>query len=187
MKNSSLVLMMVSIFLLAFSSGSKLQSVKSHIAFYSHTPLEDIKADNYTAISTFDTESGAVIFSVPMQGFMFEKALMQKHFNSANFLDTKAFPKAKFKGNVVQIEKVDLKKDGVYPVTVAGELTLKEVTKPVKTMGELKVKAGQLSVSAKFPITLADYGIVFEKGKPASNIAKTVEVEVHASYDALKD
>ena len=72
----------------------KFVSSKTHIKFFSHTSVEDIQANNYASVSTIDPSSGDVVFSVPMQSFEFEKALMQKHFNGEDFLDTKQFPKA---------------------------------------------------------------------------------------------
>ena len=77
--------------------GTKVITKTGHIKMFSHTVVEDINANNYKVTSTLDPVSGAMVFSVPMQGFEFEKAAMQKHFNSAKFLDTKQFPKANLK------------------------------------------------------------------------------------------
>jgi len=159
-----------------------LVSSKVHIKFFSTTPAEDIQANNNTTVSTFNTETGEVVFSVPMQGFEFEKALMQKHFNSDKFLDTKQFPKAKLKAKITNIASIDLSKDGTYTANIEGELTIKGVTKPVKEKGTVTVKGGKIEAQSKFNITLADYGISFVSGKPSSNIAKTVEITVHAEY-----
>ena len=60
----------------------KLISKTGHISFFSHTAVEDITADNYKVVSTINTASGEVVFSVPMQAFEFEKWLMQRHFNN---------------------------------------------------------------------------------------------------------
>ena len=48
------------------------------------------------------------MFSVPMQSFEFEKALMQEHFNSKKFLDTKTNSKAKLVGKIADLSKVGL-------------------------------------------------------------------------------
>lgn len=162
----------------------KLVSSKTHIKFFSHTSIEDIQANNYASASTIVPSTGDVVFSVTMQSFEFEKALMQKHFNSEDFLDTKQFPKAKLKGKITNIAQIDLEKDGTYQANVEGELTIKGVTKPVKEKGTVTVKANKIEVQSIFNVTLADYGITFVKGKPASNIAKTVEVTVHAEYQS---
>jgi len=185
MKKLVLLTVAVALFVSISATGqSKLVSSKSHIKFFSTTPAENIEANNTTSVSTINPATGEIVFSVPMQGFEFEKALMQKHFNSDKFLDTKTHPKAKLKGKIVNIDKVDFSKDGTYDAHVEGELTIKGVTKPVHEMGKITVKGGKVDANSKFNITLADYGIEFVKGKPSSNIAKTVEVTLQAEYAA---
>lgn len=161
---------------------SKLVSKNSHINIYSHTDVEDISADNYKAVSTIDPSTGEVVFSVPMQSFEFKKALMQKHFNSDKFLDTKTYPKAKFKGKIANLNAINFSKDGTYNATVNGELTIKDVTNPVTEKGTITVNGGKVSIETKMKITLADYKIAFEKGKPSTNIAKTVDATIKAEY-----
>jgi len=170
------------IFSTAALEAEKLVSTKTHFKFYSHTAVEDIEANNYAALGTIDPESGAVIFSVPMQGFEFEKALMQKHFNSGNFLNTKKFPKAKLKGQITNLDEIDFKTDGTYPAMVEGDLNIKGVSQQIKEKGTISVKGNQVTVDSKFNITLADYKITFVKGKPSTNVAKTVEVTVKAEF-----
>lgn len=154
----------------------------AHVNIFSHTSMEDISANNYAVISTIDPTSGAVIFSVPMQSFEFEKALMQKHFNSSKFLDTKKFPKAKFKGKIINLPDINFSKDGTYEAHLEGDMTIKGVTQHVKEKGNITIKGGELHVEAKTKITLADYEIGFEKGKPSTNIAKVIDVTLKAAY-----
>lgn len=161
-------------------SVDKLISTKTHIKFFSHTSVEDIEANNYASVGTVQPETGEVIFSVPMQSFEFEKALMQKHFNSDNFLDTKAFPKSKLKAKIVNLSAINFAKNGSYPATVEGELTIKGVTSPVTIEGIIKILDGTANIESMFNVTLADYGITFSKGKPSTNVAKIIEVTVHA-------
>ncbi|MBS0011845.1 MAG: YceI family protein [Bacteroidales bacterium] len=163
-------------------SGSKLVSTKTQIKFFSSTPAEDIQAFNTAPVSTIDRSTGEVVFSVPMQGFEFEKSLMQKHFNNDNFLDTKAFPEARLKAKITNLGNVDFDTDGSYQANVEGELTIKGKTNPISEKGTLIVAGDEVKLESKFDVTLADYGITFVKGKPASNIARTVEVTVQAEY-----
>lgn len=160
----------------------KLVSKKAHISFFSHTTVEDITANNYKVVSTLETSTGDVVFSVPMQSFEFEKALMQEHYNSKDFLNTKAFPKAKFEGKITNISTVNFSQDGTYAVDVTGNMTIKETTKPVSAKGTITVKEGKVNASTKFNLILADYGVAFKKGKPSTNIAKEIEITVHADY-----
>lgn len=160
----------------------KLVSQKTHIKFFSSTPAEDIEANNYATVGTINKETGEVVFSVPMQSFEFDKRLMQKHFNSDKFLDTQTHPKAKLKGKIINSDEIDFSKDGSYNAMVEGKLTIKGVTNTIKETGKIIVKGKNVTAHSEFNITLADYGIEFIKGKPASNIAKTVKVTVHAEF-----
>lgn len=183
-KISSIIvsLVVLIIFSAQVQAQGKFKSSKSHIKFYSHTVAEDIEANNYSSVSTIDTESGELVFSVPMQGFEFEKSMMQKHFNQDNFLDTKAHPKGKLVGKITNMDEIDFSKDGVYQADVEGELSIKGETKPISEKGSITVKDGNIGVESKFDLTLADYGISFVKGKPSTNVASVVEVTVMADY-----
>jgi polyisoprenoid-binding protein YceI len=185
MKRISLILsiILLSVATTSFAQATgKMKTTKTHIKFFSTTPAEDIEANNYASVSTLNTETGDGVFSVPMQSFEFEKALMQKHFNSDKFLDTKTFPTAKLKGKITNLSEIDFSKDGSYPAKVSGDLSIKGKTNPINETATVTVKGNTVSVSSKFTITLADYDVTFVSGKPSSNIAKTVEVTVHSEY-----
>jgi len=163
--------------LFSFKQGDeKLVSTKSQVDIFSHTDAEDISANNFASTATLSKETGDVIVLVPMQSFEFKKALMQKHFNSEKFLDTKAFPKAKFKGKITNLKDIYFSKDGVYSANVTGEMTIMATTNTVHEKGTVTVKGGVVTVDTKLKIVLADYKIAFEKGKPSKNISKTIDV-----------
>ncbi len=164
------------------ASAQKLVSSTTHFKFFSSTPAEDIQANNYKAVGTIETTTGDLVFSVPMQSFEFEKALMQEHFNSKKFLDTKTNPKAKLVGKITDLSKVDFINDGSYTVDLTGNLTINGVTNAINEKATIKVADGKVSLMSKLNVTLNDYQIAFKKGKPSKNIAKTVEVTVHANY-----
>lgn len=161
---------------------SKLVSKNGHINFFSHTDVEDITADNYKVTSTLDTSTGEVVYSVPMQSFEFEKALMQKHFNSEKYLNTTVYPKSKFKGTITNLSSINFSKDGTYPATVQGDLTIKEITKPITEQGTITITSGKIHVDCKMKILLSDYNINFTEGKPSTNIAKTIDLTINSDY-----
>jgi polyisoprenoid-binding protein YceI len=163
-------------------NAQKQKTSKSHIKFFSTTPAEDIEANNYASVGTIDPATGDIVFSVPMQSFEFEKALMQEHFNSKKFLNTKANPKSKLIGKISNVDAINFSKDGTYEAEVTGDLTINGVTKPITEKATVVVKDGKINLNSKFNLTLADYEIAFKKGKPSTNIAKTVEVTVEAEY-----
>tara|TARA_R110002072_G_scaffold243015_2_gene402069 strand:- start:6959 stop:7519 length:561 start_codon:yes stop_codon:yes gene_type:complete len=163
-------------------SETKIVSEKGHIEFLSSTSVEDIKAENSKIKSSLDISSGAVIISVPMQSYKFENAMMQKHYNSPKFLDTKQFPKSKFKGTISNLGDVDFSKDGTYKAVIKGDLTLHGVTKPVTENATITVKGSEITLDSKMKLTLADYNIVFDKGRTSNSIAKTLDVTTKIEF-----
>ena len=182
----SILLSVAAILFVSFAGfgqvSGKLVSTKTHVKFFSTTPAEDIEANNTATVSTINTETGEVVFSVPMQSFEFEKSMMQKHFNSDKFLDTKVNPKAKLKGKITNLSSIDFAKDGTYDAVVEGELTIKGKTQKINEKGTITVKGTTIEVHSKFNVTLADYGVAFEDGKPSTNVAKIVEVTITSEY-----
>jgi len=164
------------------ASAQKLVSTQTHFKFFSSTPAEDIEANNYKAVGTIETSTGDIVFSVPMQSFEFEKSLMQEHFNSKKFLDTKTNPKSKLVAKITDLSQVNFKEDGSYPVDVAGDLTINGVTNAISEKASIDVKDGKVSLMSKFNLTLNDYEIAFKSGKPSTNVAKTIEITVHVNY-----
>lgn len=157
-------------------SQEKLSTTTGHIKFFSTTPVEDIEANNYTVTSNLTPSTGTIVFSVPMQGFEFPKAKMQKHYNSKKFLNTKDFPKGKFKGTITNIEDINFNENGSYSAIISGQLTIHGITNNIEETLKLDVNDGAISGMTEFNITLSDYGVVFEKGKPSTNIGKTVKI-----------
>ena len=168
----------------AFSqSAEKYISSKSHIKFFSTTPVEDIEANNYASVSTINSETGAVVFSVPMQSFEFEKAMMQKHFNNEHFLESSIYPKSKLKGKITNISDIDFSKDGKYDANFEGEITIKDKTQKLEDSGTITVAGNSIVLDTDFDLTLGEFGITFDEGEMVSTkIAKSVEVTVKSEY-----
>ncbi len=151
---------------------------------FSHTIAEDITANNYKVTSTINTETGDMVFVIPVQSFQFEKALMQKHFNTENFMNSKKYPKIKYKGKIKNLSSVNWSKDGKYPVTVDGNITIRDVTKPLSAEGTIEIKNGTLTASSVFMVKhITDYHV----GKPtkkskANNVADDIKVTYTGTY-----
>ena len=180
MKNVMIIVLLLTAHL---AIGQKYFSKTGKISFHSDTPMEKIEAHNTTASTVLDIGTGSIEWAVLIQGFKFEKALMQEHFNE-NYMESTEFPKAKFKGKVDNISSVNFKKDGDYNVTVSGQMEIHGVTKPVTASGVISVKGGNITAKSKFSIAVADYGIEIPK-VVAENIAKNVDINVHADYQAM--
>lgn len=180
MKNLIVIVLLLSS---QWAVGQKYFSKTGKISFHSDAPLEKIEAHNSTASTVLDATTGNIEWAVLIQGFKFDKALMQEHFNE-NYMESTTYPKAKFKGKIENISSVNFKKDGDYNVNVSGQLEIHGVTKPVSTTGVISVKGGALSAKSKFSVALADYEIEIPK-VVADNIAKNVDINVQADYQAM--
>ena len=78
-----------------------------NISFYSHTPLEDIKAENNEAVSVLNASTGALEFKVAVKSFHFAKTAMEDHFNNDDYMASGKYPKAGFDGKITNISSVD--------------------------------------------------------------------------------
>ncbi len=161
---------------------SRFISRSGHINFFSTTPAENISADNFNVTSTINTETGEVMYTVPMQSFEFEKSLMQRHFNQRRFLNTRNYPHARFQGKIINFDEIDFDTNGVYDAVIEGQMTIRGETQNIKETGTVTVEGDKVTAMSKFGVRLEDYGITFSRGKPASNIADVVQVTVNTEY-----
>lgn len=156
------------------------------ISFFSHTNVEDIEAVNNEVTATINTKTGAVQYLVLVKGFQFKKAAMQQHFNSADYMNSDVYPKADFKGTIKDLGKIDFTKDGTYPASVEGSLTIHGVTNKVTAQGTVTVKGGKISTAAKFPVKLADYKVTVPAFS-AAKVSDVVEVTLSCTYEPYKN
>ena len=154
------------------------------ISFYSKAPMEDIEAKNKTVAAVMDTKTGSIQFSVLMKSFEFEKALMQEHFNE-NYVESDKFPKADFKGTVVNNNSVNYLKDGTYNTTVKGKLTIHGVTKEVEAPGVIKIEGGKIDASSTFNVLLSDFNVSIPS-MVKDKVSNTIKITVDCKMDPLK-
>ena len=125
------------------------------ITFFSHTLVEDIKADNYQVLSIIDTDTGDIAIQLLMKSFMFKKALMQEHFNE-NYIESHKHPKAKFKGHIINYNKLT---EGINEVEIEGTLTVHGVNKEIKTDAIIEISEDKIILSGEFNVAVEDFKI----------------------------
>jgi polyisoprenoid-binding protein YceI len=157
---------------------------KIHFDATAASSPERIEGTTKTATSVLDTQTGQFQFSILMKSFVFERALMEEHFNE-NYVESDKFPKAEFKGSVQNNTAVNFTKDGSYTVRVKGKLTIHGVTRDVEVEGQLAVKAGKIQATASFPVLLSDYKVSIP-GLVADKIAKQATIEIDCQLEPLK-
>lgn len=157
--------------------GAKIfKSTTGSIRFFSKTPAEDIEATNKQLISSINALTGEIKFAALIKGFQFDNQLMQKHFNEPDYLNSDSFPKSEFKGKIKNITATDFTKNGTYPITVDGQLSIHGVTKKIEVEGQLIINNGILNLKGIFKIHVQDYGI------DGSDVADLLDITVNCTY-----
>jgi polyisoprenoid-binding protein YceI len=183
MKRLSVILLLLN--LVVATSAQKYITKNGYVRFFSHTAIEDIKADNNQAASVFDTSTGEIVLQVLIKSFHFDKALMEEHFNE-NYMESDKFPKSVFKGKIINPTSVDFSKPGKFDVTVEGDLNIHDVTNKILVKGTIGVIEGGINASSKFNIVPEDYKITIP-GVVRDNIAKNLEVTVSLKYTPVEN
>ena len=166
------------------ASAQKYFTRSGRIVFFSKAPVENIEATNNEVSSILDTQKGDVVFIVLVKSFKFKKALMEEHFNE-NYMESNTFPKADFKGAITNLSTINFSKDGTYPATVKGDLTIHGVTKNVELPGTVTVAQGMIVAHSKFSVKVKDYNIKIPS-TVINNIAETIDITVDCKYEPYK-
>lgn len=163
--------------------GQKYVTKNGLIRFYSDAPLEKIEAINNQVNAALDTETGEFVFQVLMKSFLFEKALMQDHFNE-NYIESDRYPNSMFVGKIINLSEINFQKNGSYNVRVEGKLTIHGVTRDISQEGAFKISEGKITARSVFPIKLKDYNVRIPNAV-VNNISETIEITVDATLELL--
>ena len=168
----------------ASTFGQKYFTRNGYIRFFSATPMENIEAVNNQASCILDIETGEVVSKVLIQAFQFEKALMQEHFNE-NYVESDKFPQAVFKGKIINLDKIEINKQGSKQVQINADLTIHGVTKSLEIPATILNNNGEITATAIFTVKPPDFEIKIPKAV-ANNIAKEIEVTVKFNLEPVK-
>lgn len=156
----------------------------AEVSFFSEAPAENIEAENRQVTCILNTENGEIAFSVLMKGFHFEKALMEEHFNE-NYVESHKFPKATFRGKILDFDKIDLQKSGTYKVSTEGEMALHGEVNKMLAEGRLTIKESEIELASTFDVKLDDYKIDIPKAV-INKIAEVLEVKMKGTLTEYK-
>jgi polyisoprenoid-binding protein YceI len=184
MKNLLVMVFTVLVALTGF--GQKFYTKSGQINFDATSPSspEKIEGINRSGTCVVDTKSGNMQFAALMKGFAFERALMEEHFNE-NYVESHKYPKAEFKGEIKNSDKVDFTKDGNYTVKIKGKLTMHGESKDVETEAKIIIQNGKIKATADFNVLLSDYKVSIP-GLVADKVSKTAKISVSCSLEPLK-
>ena len=166
------------------SNAQKYITKNGNITFYSDGPIEKIEARNNQVNSALNTETGDFVFKVLMKSFVFEKALMQEHFNE-NYVESDKFPNAMFKGKIINIKDIEFYTPGKYDTQIEGDLTIHGIKQHIKEKGSFEVSKDGIQATSKFYIVLDDYDISIP-GAVTGKIAEEIEITIDVKLKPLK-
>lgn len=152
-----LSLIISSLFLLSTADAQKIYSTRNGKITFSSPSDEDIKAVNNEVTSRI-SDNGQMTFSLLIKGFKFKYAEMQDHFND-QYLESMIHPRADFKGNIANLKDVNFSKNGIYKVSVKGNLMMHGVSKNITVNGTLEVKDGKLNTVAQLTALMKDFNV----------------------------
>ncbi len=142
---------------------------------------EKVEAENNEVSSIINTQTGDMVFAILIKSFHFASALMEEHFNE-NYVESNKYPKASFKGKIINLSSVNFSKAGAYAVTVQGELTFHGVTKNLSAPGSITIKPGKISASSKFHVKLKDFNISIPS-LVADKISEDIDITIDCTYE----
>lgn len=180
MKKIALSLLFLTVTLFMTYGQSRYFTKTGNISFYSHTPMEDIRATNNQVTSFIDIETGEIVFAVLMKSFKFSKALMEEHFNE-NYVESDKYPRSTFEGKIINLDEIQFNKAGTYEATIHGKLTIHGETKEIEEKGTLTIVDEGIIGSSTFFIDPYDYKIDIPK-VVKENIAESIEITVEMEY-----
>ena len=156
---------------------------EGEIEIFSETSLFTIEATNQKVASILNSETGEIVASTLVRSFKFREALVGEHFNE-NYMESEKFPKAVFKGKISNFSTVNLEKDGIYPISIEGDLTMHGETRPVKSDGSITVNGGKVSAKTEFNVSLENFKIKVEESYK-DRINDQIKLTVHFDYSKM--
>lgn len=171
------IILMIAASIMMFAQTTKAQLYvfsSGKIDFYSKGPIEDIDAHNGNPKALLSIADRKIAFMANQTDFKMQNKLMEEHYNE-KYVESEKFPMATFQGKVV--EDIDLTKEGVYNVTVTGELKLHGVGKERTIPGTITVKKDGVNLKSVFKVACAEHNITIPSVVGAK-ISEIIEVTV---------
>lgn len=158
----------------------KIMTRTGEIKFEASVPsFEPVSALNNSVSAILDQSNGEFAALALLKAFKFKVPLMEEHFNE-NYIESSKYPKATFKGKIINFEASKLINLGKYDLE--GDLTIHGITKKIKTKITLVLKDDKLYVTTNFTVKAQDFNIKIP-GIVKSKISKNVNVAVDFILD----
>jgi polyisoprenoid-binding protein YceI len=149
------------------------------VSFTSKTDFETFEAINNQVSAAYS--KGKIQFRVPVNAFIFEKKLMQTHFQE-NYMESAKYPNGSFKGTVIYPENFKLSTKA-QNVKVKGIFNIHGVEKETEISGSITQTKTGILLSANFSILLNDFNINIPVSS-INKIAQNIDIRVDAQLTA---
>ena len=166
------------ILFIAFSAKAqgKYATKTGSISFEASVPsFEPVAAQHDNVSALLNAQTGEFAALALVNGFHFEIALMEEHFNE-NYMESSEFPKAVFKGILVDFDEAKIKETPVA-LKLDGTITIHGVTRPLIVEVSLnKIAPDSFEFQTEFDLNPEDFNIAIPK-IVRSKIAEKVQVQ----------
>lgn len=115
-----------------------------------------------------------------MKAFIFEKALMQEHFNE-KYVESDKYPKSTFKGRIADFNEIDINSKEIQKVVVKGTLTMHGTSNEVEAEGTLQFDGEKIIAKSEFNVLLSDYKIKIPS-VVKDNISNNILISLNMNY-----
>ncbi len=119
--------------------------------------FEPVKAKNESVTVILNTETSEIASLALMKSFRFKNSLMEEHFNE-NYIESETYPKATFKGKLLDFNFTDLSQDQ-KDIVVEGKLKLRGKEKEIKTTLKVMTSGDSIVIKGSFIVTPEDFDI----------------------------
>lgn len=177
-----LILLICAVIFCQHSVAQKIIARQGQVAFFSYTPVENIKAENNQVLSIIDLSNGEVAVSMLMNAFIFEKALMREHFNES-YIESDMYPKATFEGQVFNYNGFP---GAEQSNIIKGIFSMHGISREIEVKAKMEYAEGRWTMTGGFEAVVDNYKIKIP-ALLSGNIAKVVSVKFRFEFEAYEE
>lgn len=150
---------------------------QGEVTFFSYTSVENIEAKNNQVASIFVPQTSQIVVRILIRAFVFEKALMQEHFNES-YMESDLFPNAIFQGTIIDFNADDT----LQTKNIEGTFLMHGVTKAITFKAKILKVGDSYEISGTLDVSVKDYDIKIPS-LLAPNIAEIISVNFNFQYE----
>ena len=194
-RNLRWVVVLLSFLAFAQAANFELVPAQSEARYRVKEQLANLNFPN-DAVGVTKTVQGVVAFDskgafLPQSNFSIDLSTLKSDesrrdgFIRQNTLQTDRFPKATFKPKEVKGLTFPLAKTGKFNVQITGDLTIRNVTKPVTWEGELELRDNTVQLKAKTRFTFKEFDLTQPRVFIVLSVDEFIQLEVDFVFKSV--